>query len=190
VSLLLQRDLFSQSPWHVSGGKEHRVGRVEVGTRDGESGWEAPEERDWAHCLQNWPLEKTWETASKLTEGEAGRGAPGPTALTDCKVLGMAFSSSQRPIVEFSLEDRRKLKVKELRIQRSLVWNLNWVWFCRVSVCVRVCLWTCAMDSRGQKTTWGTRFSLSSMCILGPSDLVASAFTCWAIFLALVSSSD
>ncbi|XP_059113444.1 RNA-binding protein 28 [Peromyscus eremicus] len=30
------------------------------------------------------------------------------------------FGSQKRPIVEFSLEDRRKLKVKELRIQRSL----------------------------------------------------------------------
>ncbi|CAH6778365.1 RNA-binding protein 28 [Phodopus roborovskii] len=30
------------------------------------------------------------------------------------------FGSLKRPIVEFSLEDRRKLKVKELRIQRSL----------------------------------------------------------------------
>ncbi|KAL6045912.1 hypothetical protein STEG23_018410, partial [Scotinomys teguina] len=30
------------------------------------------------------------------------------------------FGSEKRPIVEFSLEDRRKLKVKELRIQRSL----------------------------------------------------------------------
>ena len=30
---------------------------------------------------------------------------------------------TQRPIVEFSLEDRRKLKIKELRIQRSLVQN-------------------------------------------------------------------
>uniref|UniRef100_A0A8C6EC64 RNA binding motif protein 28 n=1 Tax=Moschus moschiferus TaxID=68415 RepID=A0A8C6EC64_MOSMO len=29
------------------------------------------------------------------------------------------FGSQKRPIVEFSLEDRRKLKVKELRIQRS-----------------------------------------------------------------------
>lgn len=30
------------------------------------------------------------------------------------------FGPQKRPIVEFSLEDRRKLKVKELRIQRSL----------------------------------------------------------------------
>uniref|UniRef100_A0A8C6QL35 RNA-binding protein 28 n=1 Tax=Nannospalax galili TaxID=1026970 RepID=A0A8C6QL35_NANGA len=30
------------------------------------------------------------------------------------------FGSQKRPIVEFSLEDRRKLKVKELRIQRNL----------------------------------------------------------------------
>ncbi|XP_031237200.1 RNA-binding protein 28 isoform X2 [Mastomys coucha] len=30
------------------------------------------------------------------------------------------FGSQKRPIVEFSLEDRRKLKVKELRIQRGL----------------------------------------------------------------------
>ncbi|XP_051007803.1 RNA-binding protein 28 [Acomys russatus] len=30
------------------------------------------------------------------------------------------FGTQKRPIVEFSLEDRRKLKVKELRIQRSL----------------------------------------------------------------------
>lgn len=30
------------------------------------------------------------------------------------------FGSQKRPIVEFSLEDRRKLKAKELRIQRSL----------------------------------------------------------------------
>ncbi|XP_045420159.1 RNA-binding protein 28 isoform X1 [Lemur catta] len=30
------------------------------------------------------------------------------------------FGSQKRPIVEFSLEDRRKLKIKELRIQRNL----------------------------------------------------------------------
>ncbi|XP_046278406.1 RNA-binding protein 28 [Marmota monax] len=30
------------------------------------------------------------------------------------------FGTQKRPIVEFSLEDRRKLKIKELRIQRSL----------------------------------------------------------------------
>lgn len=33
--------------------------------------------------------------------------------MTFCLLL------TQRPIVEFSLEDRRKLKIKELRIQRS-----------------------------------------------------------------------
>ncbi|PNJ00769.1 RBM28 isoform 3 [Pan troglodytes] len=39
------------------------------------------------------------------------------------------FGPLKRPIVEFSLEDRRKLKMKELRIQRSLVQKLNGPYF-------------------------------------------------------------
>ncbi|KAH0508306.1 RNA-binding protein 28 [Microtus ochrogaster] len=42
------------------------------------------------------------------------------------------FGSQKRPIVEFSLEDRRKLKVKELRIQRSLRKNLTWLSYFRL----------------------------------------------------------
>lgn len=39
----------------------------------------------------------------------------------------LSFSFCQRPIVEFSLEDRRKLKIKEMRMQRSLVQKGNFL---------------------------------------------------------------
>ncbi|KAK2502980.1 hypothetical protein MC885_005102, partial [Smutsia gigantea] len=42
------------------------------------------------------------------------------TALRHINNNPEVFGPQKRPIVEFSLEDRRKLKIKELRIQRSL----------------------------------------------------------------------
>ncbi|KAI5274072.1 Rna-Binding Protein 28 [Manis pentadactyla] len=42
------------------------------------------------------------------------------TALRHINNSPEIFGPQKRPIVEFSLEDRRKLKIKELRIQRSL----------------------------------------------------------------------
>lgn len=80
---------------------------------------------DWMACLQNQLLlKKTQETASVHKEEwmEGTARLIGRDRLQS--LMNDILSPSQRPIVEFSLEDRRKLKVKELRIQRSLVLNL------------------------------------------------------------------
>ncbi|XP_015706672.1 RNA-binding protein 28 isoform X3 [Coturnix japonica] len=45
------------------------------------------------------------------------------TALRSINNNPNVFGASKRPIVEFSLEDLRKLRLKEQRLQRSRVWD-------------------------------------------------------------------
>eukprot|EP00061_Rhincodon_typus_P013640 g40149.t1 len=47
------------------------------------------------------------------------------TALRSLNNNPDIFGPEKRPIVEFSLEDRRKLKIKEMRMQRNLVCPVN-----------------------------------------------------------------
>lgn len=76
----------------------------------------------WTACRTN--AVKDTETAS-VYEEEWMEGTARIIGLNRLQsLMNDILSTSQRPIVEFSLEDRRKLKVKELRIQRSLVLNL------------------------------------------------------------------
>lgn len=72
----------------------------------------------WTACRTN--AVKDTETAS-VYEEEWMEGTARLIVLDRLQsLMNDILSPSQRPIVEFSLEDRRKLKVKELRIQRSL----------------------------------------------------------------------